>query len=64
MRDVWMHMWHYLLKLNDYLVLTKSKLYHHDLYGGLFDMAVGSQDEEPSYLNFFELEDKGYPCCF
>jgi len=25
--------------MNDYLVLKKSKLYHHGLHGGLFDMA-------------------------
>lgn len=49
--------------MNDYLVLKKSKLYHHRLHGGLFYMAIGSQDEEPSYLNLFELEDEGYPCC-
>jgi len=50
--------------MNDYLVLRKSKLYHHGLHGGRFDMAIGSQDENPSYWNLFELEDKGYPCCF
>jgi hypothetical protein len=48
--------------MNDYLVLRKAKLYHHGFYGGLFDVAISSQDEEPSYLNLFELKDKGYPC--
>jgi hypothetical protein len=38
--------------MNDYLVLRKSKVYHHGLYGGLFDVAIGSQDEKAILFEF------------